>query len=49
MEVLNVSFGIDGQPCGGPQIETYPYLAVLVKKSNKPIKVNVVRALTGCK
>ena len=49
MEVLNVSSGIDGQPCGGLQIETYPYLAVLIKKSNKPIKVNVVRALTGCK
>ena len=49
LEVLDVGWGLTEQACGAPQIQTYPYLAVLVKKSDKPIKVNVVRAVTGCK
>ena len=48
LEVLDVGWGHNGQACGGPSIQTYPYLAVLVKKSDKPIRVGLVKALTGC-
>ncbi len=48
MDVLDVSFGLNGQPCGVTMAVTYPYIAVLLKKSDEPIRVRVVKAMTGC-
>lgn len=48
MDVLDVSLGLDGQPCVVTMGLTYPYIALLLKKSDKPIRVRVVKAMTGC-
>ena len=48
MEVLDLGSGLSGQGCGGNALASFPYVAVLIRKTDKPITVKVLRAIKEC-